>query len=88
MDETALIVYTSGTTGKPRGVMMTFKNLGHRIMNLERVMKLSSKDVLLSILPLNHLLELTCGFLGVLYSGGRDMLFKHALPARACPDNA
>ena len=82
-DETALIVYTSGTTGKPRGVMITFKNLRHQIMNLEDVMKLSSKDVLLSILPLNHLLELTCGFLGVLYAGGAicysNTLFPHEL---------
>lgn len=83
MDETALIVYTSGTTGRPKGVMITFRNLGHQIMNLEQVMKLSSKDVLLSILPLSHLLELTCGFLGVLYAGGAicysNTLFPHEL---------
>ncbi|HKG22640.1 MAG TPA: AMP-binding protein [Blastocatellia bacterium] len=83
MDETALIVYTSGTTAGPKGVMITFKNLGHQITNLEHVMKLSSEDVLLSILPMNHLLELTCGFLGVLYSGGAicysNTLFPHEL---------
>jgi long-chain acyl-CoA synthetase len=83
IDETALIVYTSGTTARPKGVMITFRNLGHQVMNLEQVMKLSSEDVLLSILPMNHLLELTCGFLGVLYSGGAicysDTLFPHEL---------
>jgi long-chain acyl-CoA synthetase len=69
-DETAMIVYTSGTTGCPKGVMISFRNLGYQVMNIECVMKLTSKDVLLSMLPLNHLLELTCGLLGVLYAGG------------------
>ena len=77
-DETALIVYTSGTTGAPKGVMISFRNLGYQVMNFECVMKLSSKDVLLSMLPLNHLLELTCGLLGVLYAGG-TICYSHSL---------
>jgi long-chain acyl-CoA synthetase len=69
-EETALIVYTSGTTGAPKGVMISFRNLGYQVMNFECVMKITSQDILLSMLPLNHLLELTCGLLGVLYAGG------------------
>lgn len=71
VDETALIIYTSGTTGNPKGVMTTFGNLIFQIRNFEKLLGLSSKDMFLSILPLNHLLELTGGFLGVLHSGGR-----------------
>jgi long-chain acyl-CoA synthetase len=82
-DETALIVYTSGTTGAPKGVMISFRNLAYQVMNVECVMKLTSKDVLLSMLPLNHLLELTCGLLGVLYAGGAicycHSLFPHEI---------
>lgn len=77
-DETALIVYTSGTTGAPKGVMISFRNLAYQVMNVECVMKLTSKDVLLSMLPLNHLLELTCGLLGVLYAGG-SICYCHSL---------
>ena len=69
-EETALIVYTSGTTGAPKGVMISFRNLGYQVMNFGCVMTLTSEDILLSMLPLNHLLELTCGLLGVLYAGG------------------
>ena len=70
-DETALIVYTSGTTGKPKGVMITFQNILYQCNCLQQVMKVDSNDVFLSILPLNHLFELSIGLLGVLFSGGK-----------------
>ena len=70
-DETALIVYTSGTTGTPKGVMITFRNLLYECNCFEQIVKVNSSDLFLSILPLNHLFELTIGLLGVLYSGAR-----------------
>lgn len=69
-DEVALIVYTSGTTGSPKGVMITFENLIFQVRALERLLEIQAPDRSLSILPLNHLLELTGGFLGVLHKGG------------------
>lgn len=71
LEETALIIYTSGTTGNPKGVMTTFGNLIFEVKNFEELMRLGPTDMFLSILPLNHLLELTGGFLGVLHAGGR-----------------
>lgn len=70
LDEVAVIIYTSGTTGNPKGVMATFGNLVFQVKNFEQLVKLGPGDRFLSILPLNHLLELTGGFLGVLHTGG------------------
>jgi long-chain acyl-CoA synthetase len=70
-DETALIVYTSGTTGTSKGVMITFRNLLYQCESFEQIMKVDSDDVFLSILPLNHLFELSIGLLGVLFSGAQ-----------------
>lgn len=77
-DEVALIVYTSGTTGSPKGVMTTFGNLIFQINSFEDMVNLTENDRFLSILPLNHLLELTGGFLGILNMGG-CITFCHSL---------
>ena len=69
-DETAIITYTSGTTGTPKGVMTTFGNLLFQVEATQELYRLGPRDVSVSLLPLNHLLELVYGFLAVLYSGG------------------
>lgn len=73
-DEVALITYTSGTTGKPKGVMTTFGSLIHQATSLGRVhpfeQRGAERDRMLSILPLNHMFELVGGFLTVLWNGG------------------
>lgn len=68
-EDTALIVYTSGTTGIAKGVMLTYKNLLFEVMILHQLIKFHPGDQFLSILPLNHMLEITGGFLGPLYAG-------------------
>ena len=80
LDETALIVYTSGTTGNPKGVMISFGNIYSQLRDFEYMFKLSSKNTLLSILPLNHLLELDCGFFGMLYMGAKVVYIKSLNP--------
>ena len=71
LDDTAVITYTSGTTGSPKGVMTTFGNLAFQVRTLQQLFHLGPQDVALSILPLNHLLELSFGFLGILSTGGQ-----------------
>lgn len=68
-EDTALIVYTSGTTGVAKGVELIYKNLLFEVMSLHDLITFSPKDEFLSILPLNHMLEITGGFLGPLYAG-------------------
>jgi long-chain acyl-CoA synthetase len=62
-DELASIVYTSGTMGKSKGVMLTHRNLVFDAEAARKFIVLRRTDRLLSILPLAHAYEFTIGFL-------------------------
>jgi long-chain acyl-CoA synthetase len=65
----ASILFTSGSTGAPKGVMLTHGNFAAEIAMISRVFVLGADDVLLSLLPLHHAFEFTCGMLLPLASG-------------------
>lgn len=54
-DDPALMVYTSGTTGKPKGVILTQKNLINDARNIIRIWEITESDVICHALPLFHL---------------------------------
>lgn len=68
-DDLAAIVYTSGTTGSPKGVMLTHRNYIADALACSAIIVLNPRDVLLSILPLAHAYEYTIGFLIPMMSG-------------------
>lgn len=70
---TAFIIYTSGTTGSPKGVEITFNNMLAQLKDMEVVLSeifdMKKPMSVLSILPMNHLFELTVGFSAFLHFG-------------------
>ena len=79
-NELAVLTYTSGTTGIPKGVMTTFHNLTFEVDTLLKQIKLERTETTISILPLSHLLELVGGFLCTLYSGGKIAYINSLFP--------
>lgn len=69
-DDLATIVYTSGTTGPPKGVMLSHANLTSAIENVTQVVQVGPDDRFLSFLPLSHVAERTVSDLGQIVSGG------------------
>ncbi|VAW72691.1 Long-chain-fatty-acid--CoA ligase [hydrothermal vent metagenome] len=61
IDELATIVYTSGTTGRPKGVMLSHRNILANAFALSRCTAWRSDERFLSFLPISHMLERTAG---------------------------
>jgi 1-acyl-sn-glycerol-3-phosphate acyltransferase len=84
--DTALIQYTSGSTGDPKGVVLTHANLLANIRAMGRVLEASSSDVFASWLPLYHDMGLIGAWLGSLYYGAPAVIMSPlafiAKPAR------
>ena len=68
-DDLAAIVYTSGTTGHSKGVMLTHKNLVSDALATRQIVSIAPEDRLLSILPLAHMYECTLGLVLPILSG-------------------
>lgn len=68
-DDVAELVYTSGTTGRPKGVMLTHRNIVANARSADSIVPHDEPWRLLSLLPLSHMLEQTVGLFAQLYRG-------------------
>jgi long-chain acyl-CoA synthetase len=67
--EMAVIIFTSGTLGRAKGVMLSQKNLAANLIAMVSMVMIYPEDRFLSVLPIHHTYECTCGFLCPLFAG-------------------
>jgi long-chain acyl-CoA synthetase len=70
-DAIASLIFTSGTTGNPKGVMLTHRNFTFMVAELSRIFEVGTSDCFLSVLPLHHTFEFSAGLLIPLAHGAR-----------------
>ncbi len=74
----SILLYTSGTVGVAKGVMLSQNNIAANIMGVLKRSKVTCEDRSLSVLPLHHTYECTAGFLSMLYVGA-SIAFNESL---------
>ena len=70
-DTVASLIFTSGTTGKPKGVMLSHRNFTFMVSELSRAFEFGVNDGMLSVLPLHHTFEFSAGLLMPLARGAQ-----------------
>jgi long-chain acyl-CoA synthetase len=82
-DDTAVILYTSGTTGKPKGAELTHSNLAINADVSKALFSLAYEDVILGALPLFHAFGQTCGLNAAISAGASLTLIPRFSPDKA-----
>lgn len=70
-EDTVSVVYTSGTTGIPKGVMLTHNNYCSNVEACQKVLQINDKDSFLSYLPYSHSYERTAGYYLPFFCGAK-----------------
>ena len=76
LDEMALLLFTSGTTGTPKGVMLSNTNVCHVVRATSQIYMINSGEVTLSVLPIHHTFESVIGNLVTLFQGGTVAFYE------------
>lgn len=78
-EDLAAIIYTSGTTSSPKGVMLSHYNISAQTWLIEPLFRLKDDDVFLSVLPLSHTYECSLGLVYA-FSAGCHMVYLDKAP--------
>ena len=81
-DEMATIMYTSGTTGKPKGVMLSHHNIVHNAYGGLQTFPIGTGDIFMSFLPLSHAFERTAGYYMSMMAGA-TVAYARSIPLLA-----
>jgi len=63
------LLFTSGTTGMAKGVMLSHRNIAANVMNMSKYVNIRKPGIGLSVLPMHHTYEMTCHIMTGLYQG-------------------
>jgi acyl-CoA synthetase (AMP-forming)/AMP-acid ligase II len=85
-EDVALVLHTSGTTGRPKAVPLTHRNLTTTMLNIQDTYELTPNDRTMLVMPLFHVHGLLAGFLAPLRSGG-SVIVPPSFSARSFWDN-
>lgn len=77
-EDLAAIIYTSGTTSQPKGVMLSHYNLTSQLWMIDKLFLVKETDIFLSILPLSHTYECTIGLILAFYHGSHVVYLDKA----------
>ncbi|MGH6917852.1 MAG: class I adenylate-forming enzyme family protein [Geminicoccaceae bacterium] len=75
-EDVAAILYTSGTTGRPKGAMLTHLNIAHSVTYYALCLRLGSEDRALLATPANHVIGLVATLLTMVHVGGSTVLMR------------
>lgn len=87
-DDPAVLLFTSGSEGDPKGVMLSHRNLVANCEQIAARVEFNSQDVVLNVLPVFHAFGLTGGTLLPLYQGMKVFLYPSPLHYRVIPEIA
>ncbi|KAL1437408.1 hypothetical protein MTO96_001466 [Rhipicephalus appendiculatus] len=80
-EQDALMMYTSGTTGPPKGVVLSFRNVHFQVAQIRKAWEWTPEDVMLHALPLHHTHGIISGLLTPLYSRAACLMLPKFNPA-------
>jgi long-chain acyl-CoA synthetase len=75
-EDLAVLLYTSGTTGRPKGAMLSHLNIAHSVMHYAQAMQLGSAERSVVAVPLSHVTGLVAQLYTMLYCGGCVVLMR------------